>query len=230
MRAAAAAVTDAGVDAWASERLGAARAERLRALAADPGVPPFFGRTDTVPIDGPAETFHIGRRHVRDAAGRPGRHRLAGADEPAVLPGQRRRSAGSGPAPPVRLRRRRADRLRGRAPGAPATSTTSEFLRGRDRASAQRPDARHRRHHPARPGRHRARPAEPSRSACRGRRAPARPRSGCTAPPTCSTRTAGSWPAPASSSSGPTARSSATSSRCCPPSARSTSTRRRSPT
>jgi DNA helicase IV len=67
MRAVASAVADAGVDAWASERLGAARAERLRSLAADPGVPPFFGRTDS----GDAETFHVGRRHVRDAAGRP---------------------------------------------------------------------------------------------------------------------------------------------------------------
>jgi hypothetical protein len=66
MRAAAASVADAGVDSWASERLGAARAERLRSLAAEPGVPPFFGRTDTG-----TETFHIGRRHVRDAAGRP---------------------------------------------------------------------------------------------------------------------------------------------------------------
>jgi hypothetical protein len=66
MRAAASAVVDAGVDAWASERLGAARAARLRSLAADPGVPAFFGRTDA-----PDETFHIGRRHVRDAAGRP---------------------------------------------------------------------------------------------------------------------------------------------------------------
>jgi DNA helicase IV len=66
MRTAASAVVDAGVDAWASERLGAARAERLRSLAADPGVPPFFGRTDT-----PAEVFHIGRRHVRDAGGDP---------------------------------------------------------------------------------------------------------------------------------------------------------------
>jgi hypothetical protein len=66
MRTAASAVTDAGVDAWASERLGAARAERLRALAADPRVPAFFGRTDTA-----TETFHIGRRHVRDAAGDP---------------------------------------------------------------------------------------------------------------------------------------------------------------
>jgi DNA helicase IV len=71
MRAAATAVTDAGVDAWASERLGAARAERLRALAADPGVPPFFGRTDTMPSAHGSETFHIGRRHVRDSAGDP---------------------------------------------------------------------------------------------------------------------------------------------------------------
>jgi DNA helicase IV len=66
MRTVASAVVDAGVDAWASERLGAARAVRLRSLAADPGVPPFFGRTDT-----PTESFHIGRRHVRDAAGDP---------------------------------------------------------------------------------------------------------------------------------------------------------------
>jgi DNA helicase IV len=71
MRTVASAVTDAGVDAWASERLGAARAERLRALAADPHVPAFFGRTDSRPVDGAAETFHIGRRHVRDAAGNP---------------------------------------------------------------------------------------------------------------------------------------------------------------
>jgi DNA helicase IV len=66
MRAATHSVSDAGVDAWASERLGAARAERLHSLAVDPGVPPFFGRTD-----GGAETFHIGRRHVRDADGTP---------------------------------------------------------------------------------------------------------------------------------------------------------------
>jgi DNA helicase IV len=66
MRASASAVTDAGVDAWASERLGAARAERLLALAADPHVPAFFGRTDSE-----QETFHIGRRHVRDTAGDP---------------------------------------------------------------------------------------------------------------------------------------------------------------
>ncbi|HLM07184.1 MAG TPA: AAA family ATPase [Blastococcus sp.] len=66
MRTAASAVADAGVDAWASERLGAARAARLRSLAADPGVPPFFGRTDSA-----TESFHIGRRHVRDESGDP---------------------------------------------------------------------------------------------------------------------------------------------------------------
>jgi hypothetical protein len=75
MRTASTAVTDAGVDAWASERLGAARAERLIALAADPGVPAFFGRTDAGPSGQPGggagESFHIGRRHVRDAAGDP---------------------------------------------------------------------------------------------------------------------------------------------------------------
>ena len=71
MRVAASAVTDAGVDAWASERLGAARAERLRALAADPHVPAFFGRTDSPPDGGTGETFHIGRRHVRDPSGDP---------------------------------------------------------------------------------------------------------------------------------------------------------------
>src|SRR3954463_8177664 len=72
MRTAATAVVDAGVDAWAPERLGAARAERLRALAADPGVPPFFGRIEGwVRAGEEFETFHIGRRHVRDAAGDP---------------------------------------------------------------------------------------------------------------------------------------------------------------
>ncbi len=49
-----------------------------------------------------------------------------------------------------------------------------------------------------------------------GAPAPARPRSACTARPTCSTPTGSSSPAPACWSSGPTAPSCATSSRCCP--------------
>src|ERR1700710_494595 len=69
MRAAASSITDAGVDAWASERLGAARAERLRAPAADPHLPAFFGPVDTAtPRDG-AQTFRLGRRQGRDDAG-----------------------------------------------------------------------------------------------------------------------------------------------------------------
>ncbi|MBA3524676.1 MAG: AAA family ATPase, partial [Geodermatophilaceae bacterium] len=68
MRADAEAITDAGVDAFASESLGLARARRLAHLADDGTVPPFFGRTDRTD---PAEVFHIGRRHVRDGHGDP---------------------------------------------------------------------------------------------------------------------------------------------------------------
>jgi len=73
MRARAAQVGDVGVDAFASEALGAARARRLRALADDPSVPPFFGRIDrSGDTERPTgETFHVGRRHVRDDRGDP---------------------------------------------------------------------------------------------------------------------------------------------------------------
>ena len=68
MRRGAEAISDAGIDAFASESLGVARLRRLRALADDGTVPPFFGRTDRVD---PVESFHIGRRHVRDEHGDP---------------------------------------------------------------------------------------------------------------------------------------------------------------
>ena len=66
MRQRAAGIADYGVDALASESLGTLRAQRLKALAADPDAPAFFGRTDR-----DAETFHIGRRHIRDPDGDP---------------------------------------------------------------------------------------------------------------------------------------------------------------
>ncbi|MBC3763536.1 AAA family ATPase [Quadrisphaera sp. RL12-1S] len=66
MRSTAEALVDVGGDAYASERLGAQRAERLRALADLPDVPAFFGR-----IDDPGRALHIGRRHVVDPAGDP---------------------------------------------------------------------------------------------------------------------------------------------------------------
>lgn len=72
MRAVAGEASDVGGDAFSSESLGAARARRLQALADDPSVPPFFGRVDRDPDGGHAdETFHIGRRHIRDAVGDP---------------------------------------------------------------------------------------------------------------------------------------------------------------
>jgi DNA helicase IV len=74
MRAVAGTAGDVGGDAFSSESLGAARARRLRALADDPTVPPFFGRIDRLPDDEhpvTGETFHVGRRHIRDQAGDP---------------------------------------------------------------------------------------------------------------------------------------------------------------
>ncbi len=68
MRVRAAQIGDVAVDAFASEALGKARAERLRALVDDPTTPLFFGRLDQVAGD---EVFHIGRRHVIDTRGEP---------------------------------------------------------------------------------------------------------------------------------------------------------------
>jgi DNA helicase IV len=66
MRARAAEIRDTGADELTSYALGALRAKRLAHLADDPTVPPFFGRLDYAD-----ETFHIGRRHVRDEAAEP---------------------------------------------------------------------------------------------------------------------------------------------------------------
>ncbi|MEN3356797.1 MAG: hypothetical protein V7637_779 [Mycobacteriales bacterium] len=73
MRSRADRIADYGVDPLASEALGAARMIRLRALADDPSVQPFFGRVDRRPDDEHphGETFHIGRRHIRDDGGDP---------------------------------------------------------------------------------------------------------------------------------------------------------------
>jgi DNA helicase IV len=68
MRESAERLGDVGIDKFASESLGRARAIRLAALADDPDTPLFFGRLDQ--RDG-GEVFHVGRRHVRDEAGDP---------------------------------------------------------------------------------------------------------------------------------------------------------------
>ena len=69
MQASADRIADYGVDELASYSLGRIRADRLKALTADPDAPPFFGRTDRDEPDN--ESFHIGRRHVRDDRGDP---------------------------------------------------------------------------------------------------------------------------------------------------------------
>src|SRR3954469_13102762 len=77
MREAAEHIADYGVDERASHALGRVRAQRLDSLTADPDAPPFFGRIDRDRDGGHdnghagLETFHVGRRHVRDAAGDP---------------------------------------------------------------------------------------------------------------------------------------------------------------
>ena len=67
MRVRAEGIGDYAVDALASEALGKARAQRLKALQDDGTTPLFFGRID---VD-TAETFHIGRRHILDRKGDP---------------------------------------------------------------------------------------------------------------------------------------------------------------
>ena len=56
-----------GGDRVSEAYLAAALYRRAKSLADDPSVPLFFGRID-VETD---ESFHIGRRHVMDAAGDP---------------------------------------------------------------------------------------------------------------------------------------------------------------
>ena len=79
MRESAEHIADYGVDELASHALGRVRAQRLAALTAEPDAPPFFGRIDRDPdligshaaVGSRPEVFHVGRRHVRDAAGDP---------------------------------------------------------------------------------------------------------------------------------------------------------------
>ncbi len=71
MRADAEHIVDAGVDELAAVGLARLRARRLASLAADPGTPPFFARIDRDDEDAGVETFHLGRRHIRDPHGDP---------------------------------------------------------------------------------------------------------------------------------------------------------------
>ena len=123
-------------------------------------------------------------------AAAPGRGRPPAPPRHPRPHGDRRRGRGARP------------RLDGRRPSA-ATLTGEGALLAAVGAPPHRPDGRHRRHHPGRAG-----PGDPQRPgrrrwSCRAAPAPARPRSRCTARPTCSTPTASGWPAAACCWSGP---------------------------
>ena len=194
MRDRTASMDSAAAGDWVSQQyLESTFALRMTALEDDPTVPLFFGRLD----------YERAARTSTSAAGTSRRGRRADGDR---LAGRRSACRSTGPAATepmgVGLRRRfgfqhgrltayEDEHLDGAAEQRGALSDP----RGRDRAAARRADARHRGHHPARAGRHRARRPVASRSACRARPAPARPRSACTARRTCSTRTASSSPA-----------------------------------
>ena len=189
MRDRTASMDSAAAGDWVSrEYLESTFALRMKQLADDPTIPLFFGRVDY--RDG--EDFHIGRRHISDPSGDP---MVIDWRAPVSLPFYRAsRTEPMG----VGLRRRYGfqqgrltafedeDLAAGRGRGALGDP------RGRDRAPARRPDARHRRHHPARAGRHRPLRPVARASACRAPPGPARPPSACTARRTSSTRTASS--------------------------------------
>ena len=125
--------------------------QRIAALADHPDTPLFFGRLDRSAGDDLPHTIHVGRRHVHDPDGRP---MVIDWRAPVA-----RAFYQASPADPmgVALRRRFGYR------GGELTAYEDEPLDGRpleqsrippggDRAAPHRPDAGHRRHHPAGPG------------------------------------------------------------------------------
>jgi DNA helicase IV len=62
-------------DPFSAETLGRTLAKRIKELADDPTTPLFFGKltfgADAVDAESAGHAFHIGRRHVTDAAGEP---------------------------------------------------------------------------------------------------------------------------------------------------------------
>ena len=158
-----------GGDAVSAEYLAYTLHKRAQSLVDDPTTALFFGRTRPRRRRALVHRTPARRRRRR----RPGRRRLAAPTSPAPSTGPRRPSrwasccdAGSASS------RGRHHRLRGRAPHRPDArprpqrrSSPREIER-----PARRPDARHRRHHPARAGRDRPQPTlDHDASACRAR-------------------------------------------------------------
>ena len=160
-------LTAFGADHVSTEHLKQALYRRMQALEDDPSVPLFFGRLDYDSALGAEadETLYIGRRHVAsEAGGEPMVIDWRAGMSPALLSRPARRSDDGAATPTLRILRRPSHRLRGRRPD-PAHARPAGRRVGdpgvRDRAAADRADARHRRHHPTRAGRHRPHRAEP---------------------------------------------------------------------
>ena len=171
------------------EVLGWVLARRIASLQDDPRTTLFFGRIDVDPHDGPAEQFHIGRRHVPDEAGDPVVVDWRAPISTAFYRASPREPHGRRAAPAVRRRPRRAHRARGRAPARAGAGRGDGAARSSPPRSSGRASARcatsSRRSSPSRTRSSAA--TSPSASASRARRAPARRRSACTARPGCST-------------------------------------------
>ena len=158
MREHTAGLTAIGGDHVSTEHLKQALYRRMKALEDSPDVPLFFGRLDYAADLGAEqdETLYIGRRHVTGEAG----------GEPMVIDwraGMSRPFYQAQPGQPMGVRRRRRFGFsHGRMTAYEDEDLVAAGGGSRvgdpgvgDRAPADRADARHRRHHPARAGHHR---------------------------------------------------------------------------
>ncbi len=244
-----------GGDPVSEEYLKADLYRRAEALKDLPDTPLFFGRLDyragALAAPGAAEDsdlaaaaaahgdepsgehFHVGRRHVHDPQGTPvvidwrapvsRPFYRASQGEPMGLDRRRRFGFAGGELTAYE------DERFGRDGQADLGTSQQDPDRG-DRAPAHRADARHRRHDPARPGRHR--PGRGRADRVRAGRAGHRQDRGRPAPgrvPAVRARAA-AQPRRRARGRAERRRSSPTSRTCCPPSASSTSPSSRSPT
>ena len=186
------------------------RLERLRAYTGASG-PLYFGRIDRPGGGAALRRPPRGRRRGQPPAG----DQLARAGRRAVLRRDAGRPARRQPAAPARHRGPRGARVRRRAARRPGEEHLTEAIV--EDITRQRVGEMRQIISTITPEQYelitRARPT--ARWSCRAARAPARPRSACTAPRGCSTPTRSSR-ARACWSSGRTACSSPTSPRCCP--------------
>ena len=221
MRERTASMDSAAAGDWVSrEYLESTFALRMKQLADDPTIPLFFGRVDYARRRGLPHRPPPRLRRDR----RPDGGRLAGAGQPAVLPGQPRPSRwASGCAGGTGSSTGRLTAYEDERPGRRrARSEHSAILEAEIERPRVGPDARHRRHHPARAGRDR--PRRPVPHDLRAGRARHRQDRGRAAPRGVPALRAprAARPARACWWSGRTRASCATSATCCPRSARST--------